>query len=149
MKNKYWVLIIAALTVIGTFWTQTELGGKKYRTHQHKEYLSVEDTIPDVQEAINAEQISESQYNSEAVDIEKLKTHLPVVKIETSEEIPGENQITLEKKILQCHIMKKNIHIENIRLRQKEKVNLPQRCRLLTIWIHIIRSMTNPQLVQA
>ena len=56
MKNKYWVLIIAALTVIGTFWTQTELGGKKYRTHQHKEYLSVEDTIPDVQEAINAEQ---------------------------------------------------------------------------------------------
>lgn len=55
MKNKYWVLIIAALTVIGTFWTQTELGGKKYRTHQHKEYLSVEDTIPDVQEAINAE----------------------------------------------------------------------------------------------
>ena len=54
MKNKYWVLIIAALTVIGTFWTQTELGGKKYRTHQHKEYLSVEDTIPDVQEAINA-----------------------------------------------------------------------------------------------
>ena len=89
MKNKYWVLIIAALTVIGTFWTQTELGGKKYRTHQHKEYLSVEDTIPDVQEAINAEQISESQYNSEAVDIEKLKTHLPVVKIETSEEIPG------------------------------------------------------------
>ena len=68
MKNKYWVLIIAALTVIGTFWTQTELGGKKYRTHQHKEYLSVEDTIPDVQEAINAEQISESQYNSEAVD---------------------------------------------------------------------------------
>ena len=57
MKNKYWVLIIAALTVIGTFWTQTELGGKKYRTHQHKEYLSVEDTIPDVQEAINAEQI--------------------------------------------------------------------------------------------
>ena len=38
MKNKYWVLIIAALTVIGTFWTQTELGGKKYRTHQHKEY---------------------------------------------------------------------------------------------------------------
>lgn len=41
------------------------------------------------------------------------------------------------------------IHIENIRLRQKEKVNLPQRCRLLTIWIHIIRSMTNPQLVQA
>lgn len=62
---------------------------KKYRTHQHKEYLSVEDTIPDVQEAINAEQISESQYNSEAVDIEKLKTHLPVVKIETSEEIPG------------------------------------------------------------
>lgn len=44
MKNKYWVLIIAALTVIGTFWTQTELGGKKYRTHQHKEYLSVEDT---------------------------------------------------------------------------------------------------------
>ena len=137
MKNKYWVLIIAALTVIGTFWTQTELGGKKYRTHQHKEYLSVEDTIPDVQEAINAEQISESQYNSEAVDIEKLKTHLPVVKIETSEEIPG------------VHIMKKNIHIENIRLRQKEKVNLPQRCRLLTIWIHIIRSMTNPQLVQA
>ena len=106
MKNKYWVLIIAALTVIGTFWTQTELGGKKYRTHQHKEYLSVEDTIPDVQEAINAEQISEFQYNSEAVDI------------------------------------------ENIRLRQKEKVNLPQRCRLLTIWIHIIRSMTNPQLVQ-
>lgn len=89
MKNKYWVLIIAALTVIGTFWTQIELGGKKYRTHQHKEYLSVEDTIPDVQEAINAEQISESQYNSEAVDIEKLKTHLPVVKIETSEEIPG------------------------------------------------------------
>ena len=89
MKNKYWVLIIAALTVIGTFWTQTELGGKKYRTHQHKEYLSVEDTIPYVQEAINAEQISESQYNSEAVDIEKLKTHLPVVKIETSEEIPG------------------------------------------------------------
>ena len=89
MKNKYWVLIIAALTVIGTFWTQTELGGKKYRTHQHKEYLSVEDTIPDVQEAINAEQISESQYNSEAVDIEKLKTHLTVVKIETSEEIPG------------------------------------------------------------
>ena len=60
MKNKYWVLIIAALTVIGTFWTQTELGGKKYRTHQHKEYLSVEDTIPDVQEAINSEQISES-----------------------------------------------------------------------------------------
>ena len=89
MKNKYWVLIIAALTVIGTFWTQTELGGKIYRTHQLKEYLSVEDTIPDVQEAINAEQISESQYNSEAVDIEKLKTHLPVVKIETSEEIPG------------------------------------------------------------
>lgn len=136
MKNKYWVLIIAALTVIGTFWTQTELGGKKYRTHQHKEYLSVEDTIPDVQEAINAEQISESQYNSEAVDIEKLKTHLPVVKIETSEEF------------LECHIMKKDIHIENIRLRQKEKVNLFQRCRLLTIWIHIIRSMTNPQLVQ-
>lgn len=52
-----------------------------------------------------------------------------------------------DKRIM-CHIMKKDIHIENIRLRQKEKVNLPQRCRLLTIWIHIIRSMTNPQLVQ-
>lgn len=137
MKNKYWVLIIAALTVIGTFWTQTELGGKKYRTHQHKEYLSVEDTIPDVQEAINAEQISESQYNSEAVDIEKLKTHLPVVKIETSEEIPG------------VPYYEEEYSHRNIRLRQKEKVNLPQRCRLLTIWIHIIRSMTNPQLVQA
>ena len=48
--------------------------------YKRQEYLSVEDTIPDVQEAINAEQISESQYNSEAVDIEKLKTHLPVVK---------------------------------------------------------------------
>jgi len=136
LKNKYWVLIIAALTVIGTFWTQTELGGKKYRTHQHKEYLSVEDTIPDVQEAINAEQISESQYNSEAVDIEKLKTHLPVVKIETSEEIPG------------VPYYEEEYSHRNIRLRQKEKVNLPQRCRLLTIWIHIIRSMTNPQLVQ-
>ena len=65
MKNKYWVLIIAALTVIGTFWTQTELGGKKYRTHQHKEYLSVEDTIPDVQTSgtpdANEEQASENQ----------------------------------------------------------------------------------------
>ena len=58
MKNKYRVLIIAALTVIGTFLAQTELGGKEYRTHQHIEYPSVEDTIPNAQEAINTEQIS-------------------------------------------------------------------------------------------
>ena len=37
---------MAALTVIGTFLAQTELGGKEYRTHQHIEYPSVEDTIP-------------------------------------------------------------------------------------------------------
>lgn len=89
MKNKYWVLIIAKTYSNRYVLDSDRTGREKYRTHQHKEYLSVEDTIPDVQEAINAEQISESQYNSEAVDIEKLKTHLPVVKIETSEEIPG------------------------------------------------------------
>ena len=89
MKNKHRVMIVSVLTVIGTFVAQTELVGTKYRTHQHIEYPSIEDTIPDIEKAIIEDEISQTHYNSNAIDINKLKTHLPLVKIETAEDIPG------------------------------------------------------------
>ena len=89
MKKKLFVLLIAAVTVAGTITAQVLSGNFKYRIHQHKEYPSTEALITDADACIKPTAASAIQYDGDAVDVALLKTHLPIIVINTDEAIPG------------------------------------------------------------
>lgn len=89
MKNKYKVLLVAVVTVIGSIFVQFQTDDTNRRIHQHQEYPSVEAKYGELETAIRPAHMSEVQYDSEAVDTEALKTSLPLVILETGEAIPG------------------------------------------------------------
>ena len=89
MKNKLFVLMIAAVTVAGTILAQALSSDMTYRVHQHKEYPSTEALISDPEACISATDTARFQYDSDAVDAAQLKTQLPIVIIDTDEDIPG------------------------------------------------------------
>lgn len=89
-KKRIAAVIIAMVTFLGSVLVQMEWGIPKYRVHQHKESKSEEELgITDGTSCIHQTAASHFTYDPEAVDVEELKTHLPLVVIDTPEEIPG------------------------------------------------------------
>lgn len=87
MRKRTLALLIVCLTVVGTIFVQIKLQDVKYRVHQHKEAADWE---PEgTNDCISATDAAKYQYDPSAVDVEELSTHLPLVIIDTDEEIPG------------------------------------------------------------
>lgn len=89
-KKRIAAVIIALVTFLGSILVQVEWGVPQHRVHQHKESKSEEALgITDGTGCIRPTEASRYGYDSEAVDLDELKTHLPIVVIETAEEVPG------------------------------------------------------------
>lgn len=90
-KKRILAAVIALLTFLGSVMVQLEWGTPQYRMHQHLEQKSEEKLgIADGTACIRKTDASLHRYSSEAVDVSELKTHLPLVVIDTQESIPGE-----------------------------------------------------------
>lgn len=83
-------LLVICLTVIGTVATQLNFGDIQMRVHQHRIQKEISQS-PEYgpYDCISHTETSVYQYDAAAVDVSKLVTHLPLVIIETQEEIPG------------------------------------------------------------
>lgn len=98
-KRKLVFLLLACLTVLITVLFQIEWSNLGYRIHQHQTAQQ-----PDVLNGIDALSCirkdvvkTADTYDPKAVDISELATHLPLVMIDTSEEIPGVPYIDSKK----------------------------------------------------
>lgn len=88
MKKRILAMAIALLAVVGTIMVEAALSGHGKRYIEHQMRPSVTEPAQDV---INSTALSKTQYDPNAVDIEKLITHLPLLEINTQdEEIPGQ-----------------------------------------------------------
>lgn len=89
-KKRIAAVIIALVTFLGSILVQVQWGVPQHRVHQHQESRSEQELgITDGTDSIRSTGLSRYRYDSEAVDLTELKTHLPIVVIETSEEVPG------------------------------------------------------------
>ncbi|MEG0354950.1 MAG: CotH kinase family protein [Lachnospiraceae bacterium] len=89
MKYRKYALGIACLTVVLVAFFQLKTGKVQYRVHQHKAAVVTEADNKDPLGCITPTSESKVQYDAQAVDVSKLQTHLPIVMIDTDEEIPG------------------------------------------------------------
>ena len=90
-KRRMAFLLLACLTVLITVLFQVEWSRLGYRIHQHQsaqqpDVLNGIDTLSCIHRDAAA---AADSYDPEAVDLTSLSTHLPLVMIDTSEEIPG------------------------------------------------------------
>ena len=81
--------LVACLTIVGTTATQMNFGNSHMRIHQHRTAQMQGEQERDVPACIGQAQEREGQTGKGSVDVRKLSTHLPLVQIETQEEIPG------------------------------------------------------------
>lgn len=89
-RKRIAAVIIALLTFLGSILVHVEWGTPQYRIHQHRNSKSEEELgITDGTDCTNETEISRYTYDPAAVDVLGLKTHLPIVMLDTSEEVPG------------------------------------------------------------
>lgn len=87
-RNVAWITI--CLTVFGAIASQLNLGDNAVRIHQHK-YAAEISEAPEYGplDCVVEGKVSYNQYSPDAINITRLSTHLPLVIIDTAEEIPG------------------------------------------------------------
>lgn len=89
-KKRIAAVIIALVTFLGSVLAQVEWSTPQYRVHQHREAkIEAELGITDGMDCIYETDASQYTYDSGSIDMEVLKTHLPIVIIDTSDDIPG------------------------------------------------------------
>ncbi|MGF6376172.1 hypothetical protein M2140_001243 [Clostridiales Family XIII bacterium PM5-7] len=89
MKRRTTVILIICVTVVFSVMVQVALSHVGSRTHQHESAKVSDSDVTDPLTCINKTETSEIQYDASAVDTSELRTHLPIVTINTSEDIPG------------------------------------------------------------
>lgn len=89
MRKQTLAWLAACLTIVGTMFAQMNFGNFHVRIHQHR--LSKEDREKDADVLACMGGVREKAGGAEiaVADVENLSTHLPLVEIETEEEIPG------------------------------------------------------------
>lgn len=89
MKAKKLALSVILCTIVLSLLVQLVVGGKNFRVHQHLEAQMVDADVEEPLGCVTNTSASEFQYDSAAVDVAKLETHLPLVIIESTDDIPG------------------------------------------------------------
>ncbi len=90
-KKRIAAAVIAMVTFLGSVLAQMEWSTPQYRVHQHIEgKTEAELGITDGTSCISKTDAAAYTYDPDAVDVEKLKTQLPIVVINAPETIPGE-----------------------------------------------------------
>ena len=85
-RTVAWLTLAAAVVVSGA--AQLTFGKMQTRIHQHREAAPAYNPETALN-CIRETETSKYQYDENAVDVDQLSTHLPLVIIETDEEIPG------------------------------------------------------------
>lgn len=120
-------LTLAAAVVVSTA-AQLTFGKIQTRIHQHREASLAYDPETAL-DCVQETETSKYQYDENAVDIEKLSTHLPLVIIETDEEIPGVPYYTDDQSHRQMTLTSagEEFLIGNMKIiNQDDKLNSPQ-----------------------
>lgn len=89
MKRRTAVILVICVTILASLFMQVAAGKANYRTHQHLEASVRDADVKNPLECITDDGKSAVSYDADAVDVSKLRTHLPIVIIDTDEEIPG------------------------------------------------------------
>ncbi|MEG2839698.1 MAG: CotH kinase family protein [Lachnospiraceae bacterium] len=90
MRYRQQALVVACLTIALVVFSQLKLGKVQHRVHQHKSATVTESDNKEPVECITPTPESKVQYDAQAVETSKLETHLPIVVIDTDENIPGD-----------------------------------------------------------
>lgn len=89
MKRRLLVVLVICLTILGVTLIQTATGNTGYRYHQHLDAVVRDNDVEEPLQCITGKGEDDAGYDTDAVDVSKLRTHLPIVVIDTDEEIPG------------------------------------------------------------
>lgn len=86
-RNVAWIVI--CLTVVGTIAAQISSGNYHVRIHQHRTAEIKTDAESDPLACVSETDISAYQYDNNALNVDLLTSHLPLISIDTEEGIPG------------------------------------------------------------
>lgn len=93
-RTVAWLTLAAVVVVSGA--AQLTFGKMQTRIHQHREAAPAYDPAAAL-DCIRETETSKYQYDEAAVDVDLLSTHLPLVVIDTDEEIPGVPMMNYDK----------------------------------------------------
>lgn len=89
MRKRTLAWLVACLTIVGALATQMNFGQFHMRIHQHRLTDGDREIDAGILACMGGVQEKPGGSGNSMVDVEKLSTHLPLVEIETEEEIPG------------------------------------------------------------
>lgn len=89
MRAKKIAATAILCTIVLSLFAQGAVDGKQVRIHQHVQAQVLDSDVKKPLDCVTQTPSSNFQYDPTAIDITKLETHLPIVIIESTEDIPG------------------------------------------------------------